>query len=195
MNENNNRPLIIRRRRIGFFGTWLIIGLIMMLLNATVWPELSTSDSTRWFYDVATMWVTTLNHIFKFIIPVMETARNWLIEFAEKAITWTSSNWPTIIATLKGIGIWAFRIWAYGTVYLTFMMFLAFAYLVIMFFVDKAEAKKAWEEFKQIIRDEFGNFRSKISKTPEPAAPEEKDIDIDAGPAATTGEAAGGNNI
>ena len=188
MNTNNNRPFIIRRRRISFFGTWLIIGIIMMLLNATVWPEVSTSDSTRWFYDVATLWVSTLNRIFEMLLPYLKVVADWVVNGVESLINWISSNWPAIINVGKSIVTWSFRIWAYALIYLTIGFLFALLCLVVMSFTDKESAKEAWEELKQIVRDEFRKI-GRIFKDPE-----NKDDEVPANANPTSGSAGGNDN-
>lgn len=168
-NIKESRPIL------GFFKAWFVWGLVMMLLNATIWPELSTSYSSKWVYEVAVLWFSIINAICEAILPPLQSAAVWVAQIVSTSINWLISKGPTIANSLSLVFKFHINFLLFVLTLFAFMCFVSAIYMAILYFKDKkafkaelkeilTEAKDAWDDFK----NNFKNIFKKESEMPEP---------------------------
>lgn len=167
-----------RPSHIRFFTGWLFLGIIMMLLNATIWPEVSTDANIRWFYQVATLWLTLINKICEFIFPYLQNVGNWLVNAAIWLINlvvniyeWGVANWQPVLtfiieifSIIGAIFTFLFKIWIYTII--LFLLFFAvyIIVLIVTYFIDKDKANELCKEFRTEVLDEIVKMFNQLLK-------------------------------
>ena len=158
-----------RHHRGGFFKIWMFLGLVMMLLQNTVWPEVSTQPEG--FYKVSTLWISVLDEICKFVYPYMSTAIEWIVNKAPVVINFiTKEVWPFIVCFASAtFHLW----WKSCLIVLGIMAFVFVVFFIVCFvmrFTDKKKAdqlmkeaktafSESWQEFKKEWNELFGNSK------------------------------------
>lgn len=188
-NENKQRrPLhfsIRRPRLLGFFKGWLFFGLILMLLEATIWPEVSSK--LPGLYQVGTLWTEAVSKLCDLFFPFLKGGVDWFVEIVPKGIQFIKVAWPYL--ALAGASILklyldfmlALLAIAGGIIALTIIAF------IIIYFVDKNEAKKLIEQVKKEWKKFWKDIKDK--KNSKPNTSEDENINTDS-PMAKAGEAA-----
>lgn len=144
INFSNRHRFNLRR----FFRGWIFWGIVMMLLNKTIWPELGVTD-LKGFYAASTIWITTLSKICEFILPDLERTSEWLVNLACNAIEALKANWPSIAAYgMKLVGGMLTFLKQTG-IFILLMLLLSVVGFVVLYLYDKPTAQKAWKDFKE----------------------------------------------
>lgn len=166
--ENNNaKPLKkekkIRRFRLrSFLKGWFITGFIMMFLQNTIWPEISTQ--LEGFYKVSTLYISVLDGIYKHIFPYLNAAGEWIVDMVPKAINFVEGNWPYVIkiffATLK---LWK-DIAVCGLILLGVLIVITFITYFVLCFIDKKKAQKWLEDAKEAFIGSFKDFGKQVGE-------------------------------
>lgn len=160
-----------------FFTGWLLLGIIMMLMNATIWPTASTD--IRWFYQVTTLWLNVINKICELAFPYLQIMGNWLVNIANWLFTtiakfceWICANWSAVLMVFSkligfAIGIFVFfaKLCIYALFLLLFLIVLTATILLVQYSIDQEMAKRNWEylkeeflkEFHTLYKNSFGN--------------------------------------
>ncbi len=183
-NANNSRKFIIRsHRKLGFFKAWLLLGIVMMLLNATIWPEVSTDPNICWFYQVATLWITMVNKVCQFFFPALQTAGEWLTNLVINIFEWIGANWPAITSVAHKWLQFSISFTVNSLIFMAFIIVLCVISIALTYLLDKKEGKKIINDIIKEIKDEWDNFCKRtfrhkfpegeaISKTPTAGNPE-----------------------
>lgn len=151
MSINKSSDIIAHRHHIfTFLGRWMLLGIAMMVLSRTVWPELGVTE-LKWFYQVATLWVTLLDKIFELGIPVLSMASKVLLEFIFNTIEFAKAYGPILLGFGAKILQDALRFSKNLVVLCGIMIILYLVGWGILYAINKPLAEHLFEDFKEDI--------------------------------------------
>lgn len=158
-NINNSKKIIVRRRHLTLFKSWMILGLIMMVLKNTIWPEVDTQ--LEGFYKVATLWINVLNEICKFIFPYLSSVGEWIVQMVPKTIGVAKELWPVVSRTIVMIfhGTIKFFAWTLTAVLASYLI--ALLHFIILHIFSRDEAKIIIEDVKKNFSSWWSSITNK----------------------------------
>lgn len=151
--EKQTKRIIVRHRHLSLFDTWIVLGLVMMVLKNTIWPEVDTQ--LEGFYTVSTLWLTVMNSVCSLVFPYMSNAGEWIVDQVPLMILSIEKNWPFVVSIIST----GFKLWLKATVtllaitVLTIVLF--FVTWLIMCLIDRKKALE-WMEKAKKFRGKYG---------------------------------------
>lgn len=193
MSTNNNenkqrRPIhfsIRRPRLLGFFKGWLFFGIILMLLEATIWPEISSK--LPGLYQVGTLWAEAVSKLCELFFPYLKGGVDWFVEIVPKGIEFVKEAWPYIAMAGSGILKFYLNLMLSLLAIVGGIITLIIIAFIVIYFVDKHEAKKLIEQVKKEWKKFWEDFKDK--KNSKAGTSEDENLNTDP-TTAKAGEAA-----